>query len=190
MTHVVESIPSAASPVGASCHDGEVESSGGSSVAGEKLVWQPVERIRRYQWMKIVVGCFLVGIFGLWLVVQWSNPLMRGVSLILMATTAWVVFASIRDDLARNWGRQVSVGDGRLWIQADGRQVEVVFERVVLGRWREDDQPGLWFYDEGDVPIGHMDNEFLADQDEARAFLRWLRRGAGVRFEVRWPETP
>src|SRR5688572_9427233 len=85
--------------------------------AGERIAWLPRERMLRYQWAKVLGDVVVCAIFAGWLLIQWSNPLMRAGAVALLAITAWVVVASVLSDARRSRGR-------RLWLEAG--QIRVV----------------------------------------------------------------
>ena len=80
------------------------------------IVYLPPERMRRYEWAKAVGAMFLMVIFGGWLILQWSNPVMRALAAALLLLTGWFTGKSIVIDWLRMRGRQISLVDGVLRI--------------------------------------------------------------------------
>ncbi len=159
----------------------------------EKLLWMPPKRLRRYQWQKVLAGALVSVIFLGWLAIQWSSPLVRTMSLLLLGVTAWVVVRSIADDAARSHGRQIALIPGpspALEIATPHSLVRVPLHNVHEAQWCEEplEQAGLWLFDEHHRALGHLDSAFFADQLEACAFLRWARRQVHIDFPVRWPQ--
>ncbi len=155
----------------------------------EQNLWLPPARLRRYEWNKVIGGLLACTIFAGWLVLQWSNPVMRLVSLLLITVTAWVVVSSIRDDRRHSHGRQIALTHDILSITMPDATTPVRLADVALAQWRDDDQPGLWFYGTDNRVLAHLDTDFLADQEQARRFLRWARQLTPLPFDVRWPHT-
>ena len=174
----------------------------------ERHLWLPPGRLRQYVRARLLGAIGMAAIFTLWLVLQWSNPVMRYASMALIGVTAWITWVSIAGDIRRNRSRQVEV----VHVPAPGGAatgecaspiepcLRVTTPAVVSqfpiadvkdAQWREDTDAaaGLWFYDVNGKPLAHLDLNYIGDQDEARSFLRWLRQRAEVRFEVRWPAT-
>jgi len=60
----------------------------GSRVADEGDLWMPPGRMWRYQIAKLVGGALVAAIFGGWLMIQWSNPVMRWLCIALIGITA------------------------------------------------------------------------------------------------------
>ncbi len=164
----------------------------------EHNLWLPPTRLRRYQLNKAIGGALVTAIFVGWLILQWSNPVMRVLACVLIATTAWVVIASIIDDRARARGRQIAINATTLRVttpdapdnpDAPNVSLDIRLADITQAHWREDDQPGLWLFGRDDRVLAHLDTNFLADQAETRAFLGWARQHADLPFEVRWPQT-
>lgn len=153
----------------------------------ESKLWLPPRQIRRYQRNKIIGGLIITVIFAGWLVLQWSNVVMRLVALGLIATTLWVVIESILDDLRRGHGRQIEIVGGRLLITDADKVTTVSFADVAAATWHDESMPGLYLYDGQGQTLAHLDSHFLADQAEARCFLGWSRQRAQLPFKVQWP---
>jgi hypothetical protein len=153
----------------------------------------PPKRLRCYQWQKVLAGALVSAIFLGWLAIQWSSPLVRTMSLLLLGVTAWVVVRSIADDAARSRGRQIALIPGpspALEIATPHSLVRIPLHDIHEARWREEplEQAGLWLFDEHHHALGRLDPAFFADQLEACAFLRWARRQVPMNFPVRWPQ--
>jgi hypothetical protein len=163
-------------------------------VPDEAHEWLPATRLRRYQWQKGVGALFMAGIFGGWLVIQWSNPVVRLLSVGLIGVTAWVLWRSVVDDLDRARGRQVTVTRATIRVTTPQGATQARFRDVAVARWVDvtdvpadaRERAGLWLYDRHGQPLVQLDTRILADEPEARAFLGWARRRADLGFEVRW----
>ena len=163
--------------------------------------------MRRYQWSKALGGLVFAGIFAGWMVLEWSSPMMRVIAGVLMVVTLWVTTASVLIDAARSRGRQLTLSAGRLDITTPGAPAtprapgtpatseSVTLADVAYARWRDGmsdvdgGAAGLVFFDHNDRPLARLDNVFLRDEAEARAFVGWLREHAEIIFEVRWPKV-
>lgn len=153
----------------------------------ESRLWLPPRQIRRYQRNKVFGGLIITVIFAGWLVLQWSNVVMRWVAMGLIATTLWVVIESILDDLRRGHGRQIEIVDGKLLITDADKVATVSLAEVATATWYDESTPGLYLYDGQGQTLAHLDGYFLADQAEARCFLGWSRQRAELPFKVQWP---
>ena len=129
----------------------------------------------------------MVVIFLGWLVLQWSNFVMRTVAIGLISTTLWVLIQSIRDDRRRSHGRQIQIVGETLSITQAGTVTTIPLAQVAKARWQDEPTPGLFFHDDQGQSLAHLDSDFLANQAEARCFLGWLRKHANLSFKVRWP---
>lgn len=150
-----------------------------------------------YQWGKIATGILMALTFTGWMILQWSSPLARTAIASLILVTTWVVVSSVLSDARRMRGRELSlkptVNDPHhltLHITQPGDSQTLDLSQVSTAQWRDDtaDDTGLWFYDDHNNPLAHLNNDFLADQAEARLFLRWLRTSSTTNFPVRWPD--
>jgi len=153
-------------------------------------VWLSPERLRQYQWNKAIGGLLISMIFAGWLVLQWSNPVMRLLAATLIAMTLWIVTHSILEDLKRHRGRRIAIADGVLSITTPEGHTEVRLAEVSHAQWQDDPQPSLGFYNHRQQKMAGLDEAFLSDQAEARAFLEWARNQADLSFQVCWPDTP
>ncbi len=162
-----------------------------TTACDEHDLWLPPRRMLRYQIAKFLGALVVAGIFVGWLVIQWSNPVMRVLTLMLLALTVWVTLASILGDFFHGRGRQLALRQGQLTLRVGPLNTVLPLSRIALARWREDDYhtAGLWLLDRDEKPLAHLDLDFLADQDEARAFLRWARQRAELNFPVHWPDA-
>ncbi len=154
-------------------------------------LWLPPSRMARYQWNKVIGAAVMMIIFAGWMMIQWSNPVMRAASVGLVVVTGWVLWRSVATDRRRVRGRQLAVSDDALYITAPGSEARVALADIAAAWWRDPfcepaDRAGLWLYDASVRPLAHLDCTFLADQAEARAFLGWARRRADVHFRVDW----
>jgi hypothetical protein len=162
-----------------------------ATIVNEGDMWMPPGRMWRYQLAKAVGGLLVAAIFVGWLLIQWSNPVMRVMCIVLIAITAWVVYVSIREDVVRGRGRQLRLTAERMTIVGPGAQHVLRLSDINAAQWREDTEEtaGLWFYDEQNHMLAHLDTAYLGDQSEARAFLNWARQRARMDFDVRWPSV-
>lgn len=155
----------------------------------ESNLWLPPRRLRQYIRARLLgAGLFLV-IFVIWLLLQWPIAAMRYLALALMVVTVLVTWASIAGDLRRARGRQVSFADGRLTITRPDATIDLPLADIAHAAWRETAGGGeLAFCGSDGRVLASLDDNFLADQAEARAFLHWLRQRMEVKFEVRWEQ--
>jgi len=162
-----------------------------ASTNDENNLWLPPRRMRQYQWMKVVGGLLIVMIFIGWLILQGSDPVIRTMTIGLIFVTLWVVVRSITDDQKRNRGRQIEISNHQLTVTLPHGTTTFSFSQVVDALWKDDWQddacPGLTFYNGDGQSLVHLDNDFLADQAEARRFLHWIREHTNLPFKVRWP---
>ena len=153
-------------------------------------LWLPPHQMRRYQIGKTAASTVFVAIFVGWLLIQWSNPLMRWIATSLVLVTVWVTLTSVIKDHRRSRGHQLRLDGSRLWIKRPEGVQWLALTDVARARWRQDEErtTGLWFYDPSGRILNHLDSIFLADQAEARSFLGWARRRVDVPFPVEWPQ--
>lgn len=170
-------------------HPADTAGTASAPRSGE-AVFLPPERMKRYQWNKIIGAAFFAAIFGGWLFIQWSNPTMRLIASVLLLVTLWVTLRSILSDALRMRGRQLAISDGVLRITTPSGEAFVRLAEVAAARWNEDDaaSTGMIFYDANGRELGVIDGYFLADQPEARTFLFWARQHANIEFPIHWPE--
>ncbi len=152
--------------------------------------WLPPERMRRYQWAKVVGGVLVGVIFSGWLFLQWSNPVMRIVAIGLILMTAWIIASSIITDLHRSRGRQLSIEDDALIIETGSETSCIALDEISRAEWHEEppERAGLLLLDSEGESMALIDRYFLADQTEALAFVHWARERAPFNFEIRWPQ--
>lgn len=157
----------------------------------EASLWLPPRRLVRYQFAKVGGALIAAGIFAGWLVIQWSNWSMRLLAGALLVMTAWITFSSIVGDLVRSRGRQLAVVDAALRITTPSGETLVPAARVAWAQWRNDTEAtmGLWLFDAGGAVLAHLDAGFIATDEEARAFLHWVRQRTAFTSDVRWPST-
>lgn len=157
----------------------------------ESNCWLPRRRMLKYQYAKVVGGLLIGAIFAGWLVLQWSNLGMRLFAFALLGVTAWIVIGSIAADVERARGRQLSLDSNTLTVTRPDASDTVDLTRVARGAWNEAtyEDAGLWLYDDAGNALTHIDLNFLGDQDEARAFLRWARQRTELSFPIEWPST-
>lgn len=150
-----------------------------------RTLYQPPHLLAKYYRAKLA-GSVLFGlIFVGWLWLQWSNPWMRGAVIGLLALTAWFTATSILADLRRHRGRQIELaGDGLLITTPQGT-CWIQLPAVDHARWADD--AGLALVRADGQTLGTIDLMLLADEDEARRFLGWLRQHATIQWSVRWP---
>lgn len=162
-----------------------------NKIAGsEQSLWMPPNRLYRYQGYKLVGGLMMSGIFFGWLILQGSNPVMWWLCVTLIATTLWVVLASIITDTHRARDRQIRIVDSVMRVTTTQGAVQVHLDDVAWALWRDGVNPGLWLHNHEGRPMIHLDLDCLANQAEARVFLNWARQRADLHFEVYWPTTP
>ena len=157
----------------------------------ESCQWLPPQRLRRYQWHKAVTASLMVIIFAGWLTIQWSNPVARYVSIVLLVVTLWVMWRSMVMDDRQSRGRQVTIVDGMIEIATPDGRTQIRLGDISEARWFDPweyprERAGLWLYDDSRQPLAYLDTGFLADQAQARAFLGWARWRADVNFDVSW----
>lgn len=160
-------------------------------------VWLPRDRMVRYQWGKIATGTLMGMTFAGWLVLQWSSVPARLAIGGLLILTVWVVASSVLSDARRMRGRSISLRPGAadpgsllLEITQPSGRLAIDLSEVAAGAWCDDpeNRPGLSLYSRHDEPLASLDYDFLADEAEARLFLRWLRTHSDTNFPVRWPD--
>jgi len=171
--------------------------SSGYSVVGvsrvshdETHLWLPPGRLRLYAWARVIGALLFVIIFSGWILIRWSNPAMGYFAGILVLITLMVTTRSLLIDRRRAKGRQIILGAGLMIIRTHDCWVEVKLDDISHARWMESHPSvsGLWLFNRIGESIAHVDREFLADQSEARAFLRWFRCRTSRSFKVQWPE--
>ncbi len=155
--------------------------------AAVPALWLPPGRMRQYAIARATGGVLFAAIFAGWMVIQWSSVTMRIIAASLIALTAWVTATSIAGDARRMRGRQVEyLGDALLITTPDG-ELTVPLDAIARATWNEEaDSPGLAFHDRNESCLVRLDENIIADEAEARAFLRWLRSHAETTFEVKW----
>jgi len=161
--------------------------------ATEQHLWLPPGRLWRYQVVKLGAAGIALAIFGLWLTLRWHEPMMRWGTLALITVTVWVVARSIVTDVTRARGRQLQIRDDTLYGTTPDGDFTLALRDVAEARWRDDADAtlGLWLLDAHGHTLVHLDGHFLADESEARDFLRWARQRSTLQFPVKWPDrTP
>jgi hypothetical protein len=158
--------------------------------APQRTVWLPEDAMARYWRAKTVGGVLFAMIFLGWLVIQWSNPIMRWLAISLVLATAWMTWDSIRAERRRFVGRKISVTADDLRIEQADDTREVALSRVDHLQWIDEGDAkraaGLWCFDAQGNELLHMDQQLVANEREARSFLGWLRRETGLQAPVRW----
>ncbi|MEX2215553.1 MAG: hypothetical protein WD768_15585 [Phycisphaeraceae bacterium] len=165
-----------------------------STADDERHLWMPPRRLRDYARARVLGAVLFSLIFVGWLIIQWSNPVMRYGSIALILITAWVTAASILNDVRRARARQVALiatEPAMLEITTPQGTSRVGLETIVRAVWREHsmEEMGLWLYGSEGAVLSRLDGDTIVDQAEARVFLRWLRERAAVNFEVSWPQV-
>ena len=162
-----------------------------SHATTETQFWLPPRKMLQYTRVRIIGGLLFGTIFAGWMVLQWSNPVMRFIAGGLILITAWVTVASVLTDRRRARGRQIAVEPGALDIVTPTEHKRVHLADVHHAAWREDSKTdsGLWLYDRAGNVLAHLDTAFLTDQAEARSFLGWARRHTDLPFKVQWPAS-
>jgi len=155
--------------------------------AAPRALWLPPGRMRQYAIARATGGVLFAAIFAGWMVIQWSSITMRIIAMSLIALTAWVTATSIATDAKRMRGRQVECLGDALLITAPDSEVNVRIDAIAHAAWSEEaDGCGLAFYDRNETRLARLDENIIADEAEARAFLRWLRTHVETNFEVKW----
>ena len=162
--------------------------------ADERHLWMPPRRLRDYARARVLGAVLFSLIFVGWMIIQWSSPVMRYGSMVLIGITAWVTAVSVLGDLRRARARQVAVNTtdpATLEITTPQGTTRVALKDVASAAWREStmEETGLWLYDGDGKLLAQIDGDTIVDQAEARVFLRWLRERVTVPFEVKWPAT-
>lgn len=157
----------------------------------ETHLWLPPGPLRLYVWARVIGALLFATIFSGWILMRWSNPAMGYFAGTLVLITLIVTTRSLLIDHRRAKGRQIILGAGLMTIRTYDCWVEVKLDDIGHAQWREDHQSisGLWLFNRTGEIIAHIDREFLADQSEARAFLRWARRRTSRSFKVQWSES-
>jgi hypothetical protein len=156
----------------------------------ESALWLPPRRLRQYTRARLVGAALFLAIFAMWLVLQWSSATMRCVAIVLMLVTILVTWASISRDHRRARGRQVRCERDRLTITRPDATSVLLLGDVDHAVWREVDSGfELAFCDSAGRSLACLDEHYLGDQAEARAFLHWLRQRTQIRFDVKWDST-
>ena len=154
-------------------------------------LWLPPRGLRRYAGFQMFGGLLLCAIFVGWIVQGRSHLAVRAVWGTLAAATVWTVARTVARDRRRQRGRQLAARAEGLAITSPERVLFLPWSDIARGRWQSGPTAaaGLWLYDErGDV-LARLDPAFLADEAEARAFLRWARARAPLDFPVRWSQV-
>lgn len=159
----------------------------GAVHSDERNLWMPPRQMRRYQLHKAMGGLLILSIFMGWLVLMWSNPLMRVMVIVLIGLTLWVVVGSLFDDLRRSQGRQIEIINRQLTVTQPDGVTHVRLSDVAEAQWYDDEEPGLRFRNRTGELLVHLDTDFLTDQAEARSFLHWARQRTDLPFKVKWP---
>lgn len=158
-----------------------------STIHGESSLWLPPKRMRQYAIARMVGGLLFAAIFAGWMAIQWSNVVMRFTGGALIVLTAWVTATSIVTDARRMRGRQVECDGESLTVTTPDSASPVPLNAIGGCKWSEaPDAYGLSFYDHNNKLMAHLDENIIADEAEARAFLRWLRTRTAATIEVIW----
>ena len=155
----------------------------------QRNLWLPPGRLLRYQLIKVGAAAIALAIFTLWQTLRWHNPAMRVLTIALQVITVWVVARSVVSDILRARGRQLELTDGVLLGARPGGSFAVALADVAQAQWRDDTDAalGLWLLDAQGHTLVQLDANFIADESEARDFLRWARQRSTLEFPVRWP---
>ncbi len=150
-------------------------------------LWLPPGRMKQYAIARIIGGVLFAAIFAGWMVIQWSSVTMRVTCAGLIALTAWVTAASVINDARRMRGRQVEFLNDELIVTLPEGESRLRLDAIATAEWNETaDEFGLSFYDRSESRLARLDENIIADEGEARAFLRWLRTHVETKFDVRW----
>jgi hypothetical protein len=152
----------------------------------DRVVYQPPQLLAKYERAKLIGGLLFAAIFAGWLWLQWSNPWMRVAAGALLLLTAWITASSIVTDLRRHQGRQIELAGRALLVTTPEGTCWIQLPDVAVAQWTDD--AGLRFDRADGQTLGRIDLVTLADEDEARRFLGWLRQHAQVDFAVQWPQ--
>lgn len=149
-------------------------------------LWMPPTRLREYQRAKFVGAILFTFIFGGWLVIQWSNSVMRYAMIGLIVVTQWTTLQSVLTDRRRSRGCQVVIYDGVIEVVVDGRRERVSVTDIARAEWR---LAGMSFFSQDGRLLLNLNEDILADEDEARAFLGWARKRTDLPFTIHWPPS-
>ena len=154
-------------------------------------LWLPPRRMWQYTLVRIGGGLLFGITFVGWMILQGSNPVMRFIAGGLILFTAWITFASIRTDIKRSRGRQITLEPGAIVIDTPDHHHRIQLADIAYAQWREQTEAevGLWLYDKAGNVLAPIDAAFLANQAEARTFLGWARQQTELPFAVRWPNA-
>lgn len=159
----------------------------------QRVVWLPADAMTRYWRAKVVGGLLFATLFAGWLVIQWSNMVMRLLALSLLVGTVWMTWESIASERRRFVGRKVSVSSEDLRIEQPEAVQEVKLARIDHMRWiaegNSERAAGLWWFDSASTALLHMDDQLLANEREARSFIGWLRQQTSLQAPVRWNDA-
>lgn len=150
----------------------------------ELCLWLPPTRLRRYVLMKHLAAAGFAAIFLGWMLLHWPNPIMRCGAAVLGLATVWIAVRSSLVERDRAAGRQVELIENMLRITMPDGDTHVTLAEMHHGRWRDD--AGLSLHDHHGRLLGLIDTGCIADENEARTFLHWLRDRAGISLRVRW----
>lgn len=166
-------------------HRGIAAVGAGQPPAGpQRVVYQPPALLARYQRAKLVGGLLFTAIFAGWLWLQWSNPWIRSLAVALVGLTAWITGASVLADRRRHAGRQIELaGDALLVTTPEGTRW-IALGQIDHAVWTDDG--GMTFHGRDGRALAALDTALLADEEEARRFLGWLRRHAPTPWPVHW----
>lgn len=158
--------------------------------AGAGHVWPLRRYSRRDRMVRVIGGSIVGGALLIWLNAYWHSSTMRFVSLGLLAAIVWLI-APVVFDQNRSTDRQITIDDYGLRLHTTHAEVTVAWHDIKHAQWRQDrpDKFGLWLFDGDESVLAHLDAKLLADQGEARAFIKWAKQLAEIRFDIQWTQV-
>lgn len=155
-------------------------------------VWPAARSEQRDRWARLVGGAIGATFLVVWMVVYWPNVTMRFVSLGLLIAIVWMMAPALFDNPDASPQGRIAIDDEYLQMEShQGDAIVVAWKDVASGQWRQD-QPeklGLWLFDGDGRVLAHLDATLLANQGEARAFVKWAGQLADLPFEIRWTQV-
>ncbi len=170
----------------------------------EQDLWLPPRRMRRYHLNKILAAVLFCVLFAGWMYFQWADPILRLLPMGLALITVLVTGVTVIGEINRSRGRQITLEIGHsekgtpvleVLTPEDKRRFELASVKRMV--WQdgpdvieEGDEPdtrGLWLFDSTQQVLAHIDENLLADEEEARDFIGWLRRRTKLPCKVEWP---
>ncbi len=157
--------------------------------SAESSLWFPPKAMLRYGIAKLIAGAMFTLLFA-WLAFQWGITGTIGFTAIVFACfTPVITVTSIIADGNRMLRRQVEWTGEELVVTTPEGKTHLRVNEIGRAAWHAAaDGFGLTFYDREGFVIVRLDPVFLADEADARVFLRWLRTKTQTPFEVIWKD--